>query len=83
MSSIIVRFPDGTKEFRYPTNGLKEGDHGVNDHAATMTRSSSGDKMARKKSPAWEHRWEHGSLFPGAPVTPDPLAKPNPLSHAA
>ena len=26
MSSIIVRFPDGTKEFRYPANGLKEGD---------------------------------------------------------
>ena len=27
MSSFIVRFPDGTKEFRYPEGGLKAGDH--------------------------------------------------------
>jgi hypothetical protein len=24
--SVIVRFPDGSKEFRYPENGLEEGD---------------------------------------------------------
>lgn len=26
MDSIIVRFPDGTKEFRYPERALEEGD---------------------------------------------------------
>jgi hypothetical protein len=26
MPSVIVHFPDGSKEFRYPENGLKEGD---------------------------------------------------------
>ena len=26
MSSIVVRFPDGTKEFRFPEEKLEEGD---------------------------------------------------------
>jgi hypothetical protein len=26
MSSVVVRFPDGTREFRYPEKGLEEGD---------------------------------------------------------
>jgi hypothetical protein len=26
MSSIVVRFPDGTREFRYPQKMLEEGD---------------------------------------------------------
>jgi hypothetical protein len=26
MSSVVVHFPDGSREFRYPTEPLKEGD---------------------------------------------------------
>jgi hypothetical protein len=26
MSSVVVRFPDGSREFRFPESGLKEGD---------------------------------------------------------
>jgi hypothetical protein len=26
LSSVVVRFPDGSKEFRYPENALQEGD---------------------------------------------------------
>jgi hypothetical protein len=26
MNSVVVRFPDGTREFRYPEKGLEEGD---------------------------------------------------------
>ena len=27
MTSILIRFPDGTREFLYPSRELKEGDH--------------------------------------------------------
>jgi hypothetical protein len=27
VSSILIRFPDGTREFLYPSRELKEGDH--------------------------------------------------------
>ena len=36
MPSVIVHFPDGSKEFRYPENGLSEGD--VIAHAGTRYR---------------------------------------------
>ena len=36
MPSVIARFPDGSKEFRYPENGLAEGD--VISHAGSPYR---------------------------------------------
>lgn len=36
MPSVIVHFPDGSKEFRYPENGLEEGD--VISHAGSRFR---------------------------------------------
>ena len=31
MDSLVIRFPDGTKEFRYPGRDLVEGDHVFHD----------------------------------------------------
>jgi hypothetical protein len=36
MPSVIVHFPDGSKEFRYPVDGLSEGD--VISHAGDRYR---------------------------------------------
>jgi hypothetical protein len=36
MPSVIVHFPDGSKEFRYPENGLEDGD--VISHAGSRFR---------------------------------------------
>ena len=48
MASIVVRFPDGTKEFRFPENMLEEND--VIWHAGAPFRvvsvSSDGDEWA-------------------------------------
>jgi hypothetical protein len=43
VSSILVRFPDGTKEFRYPEKELEEGDIVWHDGARFRVVSISAD----------------------------------------
>jgi hypothetical protein len=49
MPVFIVRFPDGTREFRYPERPLKEGDavwhDGVRYHVVSLSEDAAGDQL--------------------------------------
>lgn len=49
MPALIVRFPDGSREFRYPERPLEVGDpiwhDGVRYHVISVTESDTGDQL--------------------------------------
>lgn len=47
-SSIVIRFPDGSKEFRYPERRLEEGDVLWHDGARYRVISVSSDDLGRE-----------------------------------
>lgn len=49
MPALIVRFPDGTKEFRYPDHPVEAGDtiwhDGTRYHVISVTEEEGGDRL--------------------------------------
>ena len=49
MPALIVRFPDGTREFRYPDRPLEVGDaivhDGVRYHVISVSEDAEGDQL--------------------------------------
>ena len=50
MPALIVRFPDGTREFRYPDHPLNEGDaiwhEGRRYHVVSIVEEAGGDQVS-------------------------------------
>ena len=60
MRSIIIRFPDGTREFRYPVDGLEVGDvishDGGRYRVVAMTAEDGGPQIATVESDSGDFR---------------------------
>jgi hypothetical protein len=56
MPVLIIRFPDGTKEFRYPDRPLEVGDaivhDGVRYHVNSVSEDAEGDQLTVTVEPA-------------------------------
>ena len=64
MPALIVRFPDGGREFRYPDNALAVGDaiwhDNVRYHVISVTENDGGDQITATVEPDTE---SIGDLF--------------------